>query len=309
MSATEPSLEYFTFTHPWRSSDFCLAARHRDRALFGVADMIGHPAGLRWRNYMRVLNRYAARVLELPDSAPLAELEAHFRDHLLWHDRQIFTFRTSHDQAAFGFCMAAALFLGLEGRLLWLGDCRAYRLRRGPRGPDGRRKFEVTCLTTDHNALGRLVETKGELTLFRAEFLEHTKQLDAFLGLGAEEHNRELLTRSMPIEPLGPNDCLLLLSDGVYVPHLRAQLDGANFRVDRHIAYLESWFADFFADADRRIPDDEFNYWPELATILVEATLQLVRYRHHYRDDMAIVGVYRADEMEARLPGDHRRAN
>ncbi len=300
MGLSEPLLEYFTFSYPWRSSDFCLHARCRDRALFGVADMIGHPHGLRWRNYMRVLNRYAAHLLQQTDSTSLGEMESLFRDHLLWHDRQIFNFRMSHDHAAFGFCIAAALMQGLEGRLLWLGDCRAYRLRRGPRGPDGMRRFEVSCLTTDHNGLGRLIAHRGELTLFRAEFLEQTKRLDAFLGLGAEEHNRDLLCRSVPIPPLELDECLLLLTDGVYVPHLRAQLDGANFRVDRSIAYLEPWLAGFFTDADRRIPDDELNYWPELVTILVEATLKLVRFRRHYRDDMAIVGVYRTDEMSAR---------
>lgn len=300
MPIASPSLDYFTFTYPWRSSDYCLTARHGNRALFGVADMIGHPQGLRWRNYMRVLSRYASRLLELPDQTPSSEIEAHLRDHLLWHDRQIFNFRMSHDQAAFGFCIATALLDGIEGRLLWLGDCRAYRLRRGPRERNGRRCFQVTCLTTDHNGLGHLIETHGETTLFQSEFLEQTKNLDAFLGLGAEEHNRERLSRSVPIAPIEADDCLLLITDGVYVPHLRAQLDGANFRVNRRIAYLESWLANFFAEADLRIPEEEFNYWPELATILIEATLKIVRRRRHYRDDMALVGIYRTDEMTTR---------
>ena len=33
-------------------------------------------------------------------------------------------------------------------------------------------------------------------------------------------------------------------------------------------------------------------YWSELATILVEETLKLVRHRRHYRDDMALTGIY-----------------
>ncbi|MCX7819551.1 MAG: hypothetical protein N2652_10175 [Kiritimatiellae bacterium] len=300
MPTPTPALEYFTFSYPWRSSDYCLIVRRGSRALYGVADMIGHPQRLRWRNYMRVLNRYVAQCLDVPPDHTLATLESQLRDHLLWHDRQIFKFRTSHDQGAFGFCIAAALMDGLGGRLVWLGDCRAYRVRRGPRGADGRRTFEVACLTSDHNGLGDLIRTRGEVTLFQAEFLEETKRLDAFLGLGAEEHVRELLSRSVPITTLQPDECVMLFTDGVYVPHLRAQLDAANFRLDRQIAYLEPWFEAFFADADRRIPDDEFNYWPELATILVERTLELIRRRRHYRDDMAIVGIYRTDEAIAR---------
>ena len=294
MTAVADALpDYFTFTYPRRSSDFCLCALRPPRALFGVSDMIGHPEGLRWRNYMRVLARDLRRLIEGDAGAGLAELQARLTGHLLWHDQQIFEFRQRHDRAAFGFCVLFVFLEGVAGRLHWLGDCRAYRITRSPRDPaDGSRRFRVRCLTRDHNALAALVEDRGEITLFRDEMIEQAKRLNAFLGLGVEEHNRELLTRATPIEPLTTDDCLLLMTDGLYVPHLRASLDGLNFHLNHERLYLESWLARLLEEADRRIPDDEPNYWSELATILVEETLKLVRHRRHYRDDMALTGIY-----------------
>lgn len=289
---SEAPLEHFTFTHPWLSSDFCVRSVRPSRVLFGVADMIGHPRGLRWRNYMRVLNRYIGGLLDAPPAETVGDLEAKLREHLLWHDRQVHRFRISHDRAAFGFCVLFAIFDGAGGRILWLGDCRAYRVRRGARDPaTGERAFEVVCLTRDHNAMGEMIEAGEPLTLFRTEMTEQTKRLSAFLGLGAEDRVRDLLSRSIAIPPLSADDCLLLMTDGVYTPHLRAQMDATNFRVSAPHYYLEPWFANLFAAADRRIPPEEPNYWPELATILVEETLAMVRRRPHYRDDMALCGL------------------
>ncbi len=294
MKRPAPPLEYFTFTYPWRSSDYCVQAVCPPKALFGVSDMVGHPHGLRWRNYMRVLNRYIGRLLSHHPATDLAGLQELLTEHLLWHDRQIFAFRQLHDQAAFGFCVLFAFFDGTAGRIQWLGDCRAYRITRGPIAADGRRAFRVRCLTRDHNELAEAVAREGELVLFRDELMERSKRLGAFLGMGDSQHNRNVLVRSVSIDPLTPDDCVILMTDGIYIPHLRASLDGINFRVNRDRLYLESWFAHMLTEADLRLPPDEPNYWPELATILVEETIKLVRRRRHYRDDMALTGIYLA---------------
>ncbi len=293
----DPVVEYFEFSYPRRSSDFCLRIQCPPRMVFGVADMIGHPHGLRWRNYIRVLNRFIAELLRHTQTVgTLDEIVAALREHLLWHDRQIYEFRMAHDRSAFGFCLILAVVDSTGARLLWLGDCRAYRVRRrSARSADRPAVFDVECLTKDHNALGQTLEQRGELTVYQAQLPEMTKRLGAFLGIGVEPVVRGLLEHSVTLPALTADECLLLMTDGIYMPHLRAQLEGIQQRLSRSQYYLETWFADRLSAADERIPLDEFNYWPELATVLVEETLDLTRRRRHYRDDMALVGMYLAE--------------
>ena len=289
----KPAIEYFTFTYPRRSSDFCLRAVREPCAVFGVTDMIGHPRGLRWRNYMQVMNRHLGTMLRSVSPADLDALTSALSQQLLWHSRQIHDFRIVHDRAAFGFCLAMAAIHGSACRVMWLGDCRAYRIRRGDRDPaTGERAFEVTCLTHDHNALGESVGREGGMVLFRSEMIEQSKRLGAFLGIEDDDLFGSLLRETVTVPALTPDDCLILITDGIYMPHLRAQMDASNFRLSRETYYLESWFRNLFTAADRRIPEDEFNYWPEMATILVEETLRHAGRRKQYLDDMAVTGIY-----------------
>jgi len=290
-----PLPEHFTFTYPRRSSDFCLRAEHGARAVFGVADMIGHPQGLRWRNYMHVMNRHLGESIASTRTDDIGALVEEVCGHLLWHSRQIHNLRVAHDKAAFGFCLAMAVMIGSECRVLSLGDCRAYRIRRGGIGPaSGERQFEVRCMTRDHNALGDVVAREGVLTLFQTEMVEQTKRLGAFLGLDNDDLVARILHDAVVPVDLTPDDCLLLVTDGIYMPHLRAQMDSANFRLTRDMLYLEPWFEHVMRGADRRIPEGEFNYWPEMATILVEETLRHAGRRRQYLDDMAVTGIYLA---------------
>ncbi len=289
----DPAPEYFTFTYPRRSSDFCLRAIRGTSAVFGVADMIGHPRGLRWRNYMNVMNRHLDEALRSSEVADVSALTDALREQLMWHSRQIHNFRVTHDKAAFGFCLAMAALHGTSCRIVWLGDCRAYRIRRMGIDPSsGDRQFEVTCLTHDHNGLGDTVGREGGITLFQNEMIEQSKRLGAFLGLDDDNLIARLLQEAVAPVSLTPDDCLLLMTDGIYMPHLRAQMDASNFRLTTATYYLESWFQNVLAAADRRIPTGEFNYWPELATIIVEETLRHAGRRKQYLDDMAITGVY-----------------
>ena len=285
--------EYFTFTYPRRSSDFCLRAARGPAAVFGVADMIGHRRGLRWRNYMHVMNRQLGHALRSEATRDVATLTDAVREQLMWHSRQIHNFRVTHDKAAFGFCLAMAALHGSDCRVFWLGDCRAYRVRRGDVDPSsGDRRFEVTCLTHDHNALGESVDREGGFTLFQNEMVEQSKRLGAFLGLDNDDRIAGILRDAVTPVALTPDDCLFLMTDGVYMPHLRAQMDAANFRLSRSTYYLETWFQNLLIAADRRIPAGEANYWPEIGTILVEETLRHTAKRRQYLDDMAVTGVY-----------------
>ncbi len=289
--------DYFTFTYPRRSSDFCLRAARGPVSIFGVADMIGHPRGLRWRNYMHVMNRQLSHTLRSAHPADVVALTEFLREQLLWHSRQIHSFRVSHDRAAFGFCLAMAALHGTACRVAWLGDCRAYLVRRG--GLDaasGDREFDVTCLTRDHNALGEAVGNGEGFTLFQNEMIEKSKRLGAFLGLDNDDLVARILREAVAPVDLTSEDCLFLMTDGIYMPHLRAQMDSANFHLSTATYYLEDWFRNLLVAADRRIPAGEPNYWPEIGTILVEETLRYAAKRRQYLDDMAVTGVYLAPQ-------------
>ena len=71
-------LEYCTFTHPRRSSDYSLRAVDREdgavAAVYAAADMIGKPRGLKWRNYMRTLEILFTRHLKTAGFANLEEV-------------------------------------------------------------------------------------------------------------------------------------------------------------------------------------------------------------------------------------------
>lgn len=296
MPHTQP-VEYFTFTHPKRSSDFCIraAAPKTDGVtptVFGVADMIGHPTGLRWRNYMHVFERQMSRALRAAPPRNPEELHRIVLDQLAWQSAQIHRFRSAHDRGAFGFCVCMAEAFGRLVRVAWLGDCRAYLLRRHGNGPDAPASFEVRCLTEDHNELTPLLRAEEETVLFKHELVERSKRLSRFLGIEDDAAVRETLEQSHTDLELGPGECLILLTDGIYMPHVRQLVEGANDRFTADRYRLESWLAGTLEKADARIPDGEANYWQELVTILLEMTLDHTKRNRRRRDDMALTGLY-----------------
>ena len=295
-----PLLEYCQFTHPRRSSDFCLRAPSPAKpegsvAVYGVSDMIGHPTGLRWRNYMKAMQKQLVRRMRDKPPNSLDEVDAILREELAWHSTQISRIRSRHDDEAFGFCVCMAAVCGRECEVQWLGDCRCYHVRRLPKDrtrPEDAMTVEVRCLTQDQNRLGDIMQEKEEFTVFQSETLELSKHLGCFLGIHDDDRVARTLVTSRARLTLAPGECLLLATDGFYMPNIRSLMDSTNFSLTRRGYYLEDWFAQLLTQADRRIPAGEPEYWPEMITYLIDRTLRLPCRRHQYRDDIAVMGLF-----------------
>lgn len=279
---------YFGLTRPRFSSDTSFAildARGRP-ALLGVTDMIGRPIRLAWRNYMKAAVGLIQRefLSAAPDS--LEDRAAFFRAQLLRHSRLIREIARKHDRSAFGFCFAGAAVSGTRCRIHWLGDCRAYLLRRPPGDPPA---WECAALTRDHNALDLLVREKGELTLFRNEMQEMSRNLGGFLGMEEEPARAELESQEVRAD-LGPDDCLLLVSDGVHGPLLRVWLDRTRDRLDLPGLYLGGLLGEWLGR--RPETDDPRVEWEPMIRDLVRDVELYTRANPACRDDIAAAGYH-----------------
>lgn len=254
--------------------------------MLGVTDMIGRPSGLRWRNYMKTAVRLIQKefLSATPDS--LEDRAAFLRNQLLHHGRMIREIALSHDRTAFGFCFAGAAVSGSRCRIHWLGDCRAYRLRRTPGNPT---VWDCLALTRDHNALDVMIRAEGERTLFRNEMQELSRNLGGFLGMEEEPARAELDRQQVEVE-LGPEDCLLMVSDGVHGPLLRVGLDRTRDRLDLQGLYLDPLLKDWLASQPET--DDPVVDWEPMIQALVRDVELYVRRHPDCRDDIAVAGYH-----------------
>lgn len=278
----------FGLTRPRFSSDtsFSIVDGEGRPALIGVTDMIGRPTGLRWRNYMKTAVRMIQKAFLSTAPASIEERAGFFRDQLRQHGRLIRKIALAHDRTAFGFCFAGAAVSGPHCRIHWLGDCRAYLLRRVPGNPAG---WECQALTRDHNALDAMIRTEGERTLFRNEMQEKSRNLGAFLGMDDEPARIELESQKVPLE-LGQEDCLLLISDGVHGPLLRVWLDRTRDRLDQQGLYLESLLKDWLGQQPET--DDPRVVWDPMVRALIHDVELYTRRHPDCRDDIAVTGYH-----------------
>lgn len=281
------ALHAFRLSRPRRSSDACLLVRDAagEPLVGGVCDMIGRPAGLAWRHYARTAQRQIQRALKRTAAGSLDALCDTLRDEFRKQNLQIREAARRHDRSAFGFCAAFAARRADRFRVISLGDCRVYRLRAPPPGATG--PFCCESLTRDHNALERAVRESGGLTLFRDEILRLGKRLDVFLG--ADPRRVEEVLRAEGREwTLGPRELLLLVSDGVYVPLLRALMDRTVDRMGPGDLYLESFLAEWLSgrpEAGASPPP-----WERWVRRLVRDAESYAALHPAYRDDMAAMG-------------------
>ena len=288
----QPPLDYFTYQHPRKSSDYPLVFMppERPERFFMVADMVGRPRGLRWRHYMRTMERQLLR--EWMKSPVDSEESFHARvvKTLQWHSDFIHRIRASHDSSAFGFCVCAAAFWESRGRIYSLGDCRAYHFRKASDVAPA----QVACLTEDqnklHDALAAGASSPSQLTEQTMSDLSH--QLGGFLGIDLPQAVADRLANPRMVE-LGENECLLLATDGFHMPHVRALAGHAQMKLTLSEFYLERWLSSHLEESARHIPEQRALFWPEFGEWLLEETHRTRAHRERYRDDIAMIGVYR----------------
>lgn len=291
-----PRLEYCTFVHPRRSSDYSLRATDSadgaGAAVYAVADMIGKPRGLKWRNYMRTLEALLTRHLKSAAFSSMDDVNAWLIGELTRHCEIISQIRTTHDRDAFGFCLALAAAFGERLRIHWLGDCRAYHLSRRC-DPAGQPAFTARCLTRDFNELGRLLDERRELRLFRRDLMALGKRLHSFLGHPDLPAIRDLLLRQTETVVLRPDEAVVMMTDGFYLPQVRKNLEHTADILTPATFYLESELQRQLAEIDSRLPAQTYDYWPEVFTYLIDQACQAAHEQKAYRDDIAVMAVYR----------------
>lgn len=286
-------LKQTAITLPRFSSDYCLCAQQPGpdggAAYFGVADMIGHPGILRRGQYMNKSERLVRMRLleEKPDS--LAAVDQMITHELARQNPQIRAV-CALSENAMGYCLCAAAFYQRTFRIHWLGDCRAYHLRREHSA--GEVRYEVRILTQDQNMLHRTLAEKGELVFLRNELQDLSKKLDCFLGYEDDETVQRTLIGQQVGAELGPDDCLLLMTDGLYMPLVRALLDLTHFKISLKDYYLEDWLSRFLLQTENDRNPGAAARWPELVKALVDAVRKYTRRRPEYRDDIAVLGIY-----------------
>lgn len=292
-------LHSFAYRHPRRSSDSYLhaAAPGTPAQVFMVADMVGRPRALRWQRYMTILQRQLQRALAAhpPDSE--AVFHEQVRHALEQHNLIISDLRARRDQSAFGFCISVAACWNRRVRILHLGDCRAYRLRRG----GGDRAATAQCLTRDHHQLHDYIASGAHKHITPDRLTEYSHRLGTYLGMHETDRIAQALRETTDLE-LEPGDCLWLSTDGFHMPQVRAVAGHSMMKLTLSEYYLERWMAAQLAQADERIPFDENEFWPEIGEWLLTESLRSASAHKRYRDDIAVMGIYPPLPPGARRP-------
>lgn len=288
-------LEALTFTHPRRSSDYCLEVEAADPAcparIYAACDMIGRPSVLFWGNYMKRVERDLQAAVDAERPGNLEAVVRIARRALRRHNELVRAIRTRHDRSAFGFCLALAAIHGAEARVHWLGDCRAYEIRNGA----------FRCLTRDQNKLQAAVAAAGDqpLVLFRSDIQELSRHLEGFLGMYDEAAMDALLDAQSARMTLAPGAALMLVSDGLYMPMVRERMEATNYRLSLADLYAEEILGALWAQSDRAPAADEADRWMQRASAIVTNAVRIGRRRRHYRDGIAMLLAYVPEDRRA----------
>jgi len=175
------------------NEDACL--ERSDAGLWMVADgMGGHDAGEVASGAIRE---------SLTDLAPPTSLSAFVDrvedrlDDVNAHLRRLA--RQQGEGVTIGSTVVVLLATGHYGVVLWAGDSRAYRLRKGA----------ITAITTDHSQVQEWID-EGRLSPEEAE--SHPGGNVITRAIGASD----ALYLDVDVEPVEPGDVFVLCSDGLY---------------------------------------------------------------------------------------------
>ncbi|MBP7274677.1 MAG: hypothetical protein KBA51_00565 [Kiritimatiellae bacterium] len=281
-------LEHFTFRHPRHSSDFAIRVDvpGTPAAIFMVADMVGRPKRLRWKNFMGAMERQLGASLRREPPTTADELYDHLKKAILASSDVISRLREKYDQEAFGFCLCAACFWDRSARISNLGDCRAYRI-----GIDTDGHASAQCLTHDRNQLHDFMSNHTSPFVTPERLAELSHRLGSYMGMSERAQVEDALNDPVNIE-LQPGNCLWLSTDGFHMPVVRAIAGHAQMKLNLDEFYLERWLAAQVTRAREHIPSKEPNFWPEVGEWLLVESLQNAASHKRYRDDIAVVGVY-----------------
>lgn len=278
---------------PHFSSDYSFFLESKKQgqatAAFAVLDTIGRPGRHTVHQVIRSLEQRCRVLMRDRSVADASDMLQPLREEMLEGNRVLCALNRDTPERVLGLC----LFLGVldAGGLhyLWLGDCRAYRLSFEHGEP------AVRCLTEDHNRLHKTLEAApASYTFLKNEFSELSRTLTGYWGMPSEDDLITLLGRCTRTIEWRPGDVALAMTDGLYLPILRALMEHQQSQLNREEYYLEEWLNRFLREGrfaaipspDRRIK--------KILRALARYTRGFLRFMPRYRDDIAALGVMRA---------------
>ena len=189
-----------------------------------------------------------------------------------------------------GFCLAMALTYGNKLQCKWLGDCRIYHLR--PNSDPGKRPH-VTLLTVDHNRLHDVMKTEETYTFLKNEMTELSRSLTLYLGKPEQGTIDSFLKeKQQNIIEIQPRDCILLLTDGTYLPLIRSMLDMSHFQLTNEQFILEKWFTNFLHEGIFFQSGNSPDRWREIIPELIQAVEKYTGRKTRYKDDIAAITLH-----------------
>lgn len=293
-------IEVKSMTHPRRSSDFCvLSSAMRDGknyAIYGVLDTIGRPRRKYIKNVIATIRKKSAALVNDESICDLQGIASSFRD-ILCEANEMCREVYSRQSGFLGFCFAFAVRVDESLHVLWGGDCRAYSFI--PTRSDANNSCRVRCLTSDNNSLDSRMreihenDDSQEMQMLKSEMLELSRQLKLYLGMGHQEQFAKSLADQTVEINLAKGEALMLTTDGLIMPIIRHEVANAGFNLTLERLYLEEWFARYLANGEYFRDYQGMDIWDAMINDIKESCLKYTRQRRRYRDDMAVIHMYR----------------
>lgn len=286
-------------SEPRSGSDFAIVLRRPDlekeMIVATVLDTIGHPKGSKLGRFIPKIEKRLKTALFDDSVTDLSTLRQAV--HLAIRDinREINEMHKRVDVSIFGYCMSMVLICGNEYHPLWLGDCRTYHIQ------ENQQQTSVRCLTDDQNMLNETLRNReldedqtNDYTFFRNEMLQLSRTLICHWGAPPETDIFDRLESEQEIFTLAPDDTILLITDGLYLPALRRLLELTNFKLNREQFYLQDWFERFFSDGRYGLSGSSKD-WKTLIPDLFGEARKYSHKKNRYKDDKACIAI-RAQE-------------
>ncbi len=292
------AFEYKVFRHPRHGSDYSLLAEERGRdhhsAAVAILDTIGEPRTSQLKKAVRLLEQ-RMQALVSDAAGDVDAMAAALRAALLEGNQLIPTLNT-HQESILGFCITAGVLVDGVFRCFWLGDSRAYYVAPPP---TPKANPVVRWLTADHNQLSLELIKAGEYTFLQSETLELSKSLTMYWGKPNQDQVAAALAQQGAEVVLAPGSALLLFTDGVHLPIVRALLDQLHFKLTPAQFSLEDWLARFLKKGGYLDAAENPSGWERIMPQLARFSDRYTAHKPHYRDFMAGVTIYyppRADQ-------------
>lgn len=284
-------IEFETFKRPVFGSDYHVSCTRRlddhSRTVTMVLDTIGHHPIRHVRRFLRSVRADAARICADESHGNLEDMDQALTERILAHNEYIWRNNPMENSRPAGFCLATAVGFGNTLRCKWLGDCRVYHLRPDPTPGN---PPAVTLLSTDHNRLYELVATEGTYTFLKNEMTEMSRSLTLYWGKPEQPLIENILTQQQQATiEMQPRDCVVLLTDGGFLPLVRSAMERSHFKLTKEQFRLEDILATFIDKEQFFQADAAADRWREIVPAIMRSIEKITNRKSRYKDDIAAV--------------------